>query len=381
MKKSLWAAIATLGLATLNPLAMAQDEMQADTADILEEGTEAEATAGEVDAAPQVIPYPDRLADEWYLAALVCTFCDTMVGQKVQIDREETVLKYYDRVLLQPSNGTGNLILLSEKERLDLTMIYDERSHRVLLVYYNEGDLPRVGESFATIWELYPTGGDQLLYGRAYQVSVFSDDGFDEDVTTGRWKARSSYFNLRRIQALLADVRVSTLDEDRRLYVPSNEVRISYDGAQALFRLGITEADLESAKADAVVQIKARAERVALYQTLVSTGDGLYAKGELDKALDQYLAASAIRPGEGLVYANMGAVHQMARRYPEAEQSYRLAADLTPNDPDILFNLGVVAEAQRQWSAAQEYYQRVIHLNPGDKEAQERLMVVEPMLR
>lgn len=351
------------------------DEVQATPPPAAAAGPAAEV----VSTVDPTLPYPERLQGEWYIPALTCAFCSGLVGQTVRIDRQETVVKYYDRALLLPAEGKGQLILRSEKELLDLNLVWKDGA--LILTYYDQGGLPRVGESFAHMWVFTPTANDKLLYGRSYSLSAFDDDAFIEDDAEARWRANPKWFDTQRLLALLGDVRVYTLNEDRRLYLPSNDVRVAYDGAQALFRVDLTQEDLDQGEAADLEALKKRAERVAVFRTLVSAGDELFARGDYEKALAQYQAANSVRPGEGVVFADIGAAYQMQRKYLEADRSYRIAADLAPGDADILFNLGVVAEAQRQWVRARDLYRQVLERRPDDSEAQERLNVVEPLAR
>lgn len=329
--------------------------------------------------APTPVPFPGKLTGEWFVPALTCAFCDSMVGQEIKLDQPKTILKYYDKVLLDPKAGSGVFVLKTEKVTFDLIVKVDEKAKRLVLLYFDGGELPRVGESFAHFYVIEPTGNDQLLYGESYSVNIYDEDAFIDDVESKTWRADPAYFDDVRVLALLEDVRVTTMDEDRRLFVPSQAVRVSLEGAFALFRLELSSEDLAQARRESVEDLRGRAERVALFRTLVASGDERYTQGDYDSAAAQYQAASSIRPGESIIYANLGAVYQMQKKYIEADRMYQIAVDLSPNNPDVLFNLGAIAEGQRQWSRAKSLYEQVLRLTPDDLQAQERIKVVSGM--
>lgn len=322
---------------------------------------------------------PHGLLDgEWYSAAVSCTFCDTVFGQEISVN-PRVLYKYADKALVDPDLKGGKMLLRAEKSLVDLKLI-QRKDGSLIFVLYNEGDLPRVGETFARVWHVSLTGNNKLLYGRAYSIYSFAPEAFDDTVGEGRYRARAEWLNLDKVEALVTDIRVSSLTSDRRMWVPTNDVRVSYEGATALVRLDLSPMDMNNATEDARKRISAKGDRENLYRTLVSSGDKHYGPTTCDTAMEQYQAASTIVPENALAYANLGACQQLKGKFAEAKRSYQTAIDLSLPDPDLYFNMAVVHEGTEEWATALVWYKKVLEMRPTDPEAQERMIVLTTKL-
>lgn len=323
------------------------------------------------------------LAGIWYDVAVECPFCLTFENQTLGLGQATAMLKYSDRIELTPTSKTGKLINRTqgtETVQRPFRLFVNSRKQQVIFIQYVEGDGERAAELYARVWVLTPMGGGKLLYGKRYQISAFSDDAFESRGKNG-YKAKDKYLPAERILVLLDDVRIASLNEQRRVYQPSDQVRFGLDGAVAYVREGLTAPDLAQAKQEAADRARERSSRETLYRTLVQKGDAAYAEDRYDDALNQYKAASAILPEAALVHANLGAVYQVQNKLPEAEAAYRLALELDPSDIDSIFNQGSLMEQQGRLTEALELYRQVQEKRPQDAEARDKVNKLSARLK
>lgn len=333
------------------------------------------APAARAQTAPDTIPAADdALGGLWYDVGLECAFCLTLDNQTLQLGQVSALFKYSDRLELSPSAKSGKTINRTQgTETLTRTLKYhfQVKRNQIVLIQYVEGDGDRASDLFARIWVLSPMANARILYGRRYQVNAFTEDAF-EPKTKG-YRAREKFLSPERILTILEDVRVYSLNEQRKTYQPSEQARIQLEGAVAYVREGIEERDVVMAKQEAAARTQERTSREALFRTLVQQGDQAYASERYDDALNQYKAASAILPELALVHADLGAVYQVQNKLPEAEAAYRLCLELDPTDIDSLFNLAMVLEQSDRLTDALELYKTVVEKRPQDSDARDRL--------
>lgn len=334
-------------------------------------------------APPPVAPPVDfannPLADEilaglWYDVAVECPFCLTFDKQSLVLGQTITILKYSDRLELTPASRSGRTITRTQgtdSTARTLKLYLQPRKKQVILIQYVEGDGERASDMFARIWVLNPMAGGHLLYGRRLQVSAFTEEAFEPRAKG--YRAREKYLPPERLLTILEDVRVYSLNENRKIYQAGDQARVTLDGAVAFVRENFGEADVALAHEEAVSQAQERTSRENLFRTLVQQGDQAYAAERYDDALNQYKAAGAILPEMSLVHADLGAVYLIQTRLPEAEAAFRMALELEPTDVDSLFNLAMVLEQSGRLTDAAAAYQDVLTKRPSDSEARERL--------
>ncbi len=310
----------------------------------------------------------------WYEVAVECPFCTSFVEQSLVMGQESTLVRFSDRLELGPALQSAQLVTRqpgAESVPRSARAFHLARKNQIVLIHYAEGSGARTSDLFARIWVLSPLGEGKLLYGRRYLVSAFSDEAFEAEAAG--YHGREKFLPTERLLAILEDVRVYSMNEGRKVYQPSPQVRVMHDGAVGFVREGITEQDVSAAKEQAKQLHRERASRETLFRTLVQQGDQAYAAGKYDEALSLFKAASTLLPEQALVHADLGAVYQVQNKLPEAEAAYRLALELEPEDLDTLFNLGRVLEQTSRLQEALELYRKVLERRPQDHEAKERI--------
>ncbi len=307
----------------------------------------------------------------WYELVLDCPFCLRFEEHTISLEDKATVLEFSDRLEVATAEGAAGLFSREGQEwsfqRAVLTRHRQEEDLVVLLYPFHEGE--RASDVYARVWVLTPMADGKVLFGPRYEVSVFSEDAFER--VEGGFRARVSFLPQAKIVANLDDVRVFSLNEKRRMYQPSPQVRFSLDGVACFIRESTSDADIARAYQEARRKAAQRENRLSLFRTLVRQGDEAYHAADYEDALNRYKAASAIMPEMAIVHADLGAVYQVQNRLMEAEGAYRLAIELEPGDADTRFNLAQVLEQQGRLEEALAMYRSVIELRPDDAEANE----------
>jgi Flp pilus assembly protein TadD len=95
-------------------------------------------------------------------------------------------------------------------------------------------------------------------------------------------------------------------------------------------------------------------------------GLGYYRQGRLAEALDQFNAASALRPEESrpFMYAGMSAMR--LGRLPEARRALENASSLQPSDDAVINNLAALYLQTREWERAADLLSGLAARNPSD---------------
>ncbi len=325
-------------------------------------------------AAPTAVQRQRALDGTWYEVVLDCPFCLRFEEHTISLDNKDTLLEFSDRLEVATGEGVAGFFTRRGSEWLHQPAVLTRhrREGDLVLVHYPVHEGERASDVYARIWVLTPMAGGKVLFGPRYVVSVFSGDAFQQ--VEGGFRAREDYLSRATLVANLDDVRVYSLNDTRRMYQPSPQVRISLDGVACYIRETTGEADIARAYEEARQQADRREKRVALFRTLVRQGDDAYHAADYEDALNRYKAASAIMPELPIVHADLGAVYQVQNRLMEAESAYRLAIELDPSDADSRFNLAQVLEQQGRIEDALVWYRAVLAMRPDDKEAHERVV-------
>lgn len=82
-------------------------------------------------------------------------------------------------------------------------------------------------------------------------------------------------------------------------------------------------------------------------------------------ALEYYRRALALRPGDGVVYRELGYHHYLAGDLPKAIEAYRTAATLKPDDSGLWSSLGGLYLASGDHARAAESFNRSLAIKPN----------------
>lgn len=331
-------------------------------------------------AGQEEAPAPKGLSGTWYEMTLDCPFCLSLEDQKIRLNDKETILHYGDRMEVAPDIEH---VAFFKRSGADWTSEAaqgrkNEKKKTFTVLQYAEHRGEHTSSVFARIWVLTALADAKILYGRKYLVNAFADEAFE--ATEAGYRAQASYLTADILLANLDDVRVYSLNETRKMYQPSDQVRFVLDGASCYVRENVEEADFARAH-DEVHEKKVQYDqRLDLFRTLVRQGDQAYHAADYEDALNRYKAASALLPEFSLVHADLGAVYQVQNKLPEAETAYRLAVELDPTDLDTRFNLAQVLEQQGRLAEALQLYRGVVEKRPNDAEANEHVVKLERKL-
>ncbi len=310
----------------------------------------------------------------WYELDLDCPFCLHFEEHTISLADKASILDFADRLEVSVQDGSAGFFTRRGSTWLMAPAVLTRHRHPedLVIIQYprNNGEL--ASDLYARVWVLTPMANGKILFGRRYLINAFAKDAFKQ-VDDGT-QPDPSFLPLSSLVANLDDVRVYSLNDKRRIYQPSPQVRISLDGAACFIREDTTDADIARAYQEARRQAEQRKKRLELFRTLVRQGDEAYHAADYEDALNRYKAASAIMPEMAIVHADLGAVYQVQNRLMEAEAAYRLAIELDPTDADSRFNLAQVFEQQGKLEEAFEMYRQVLKLNPDDREAKERVV-------
>jgi Ca-activated chloride channel family protein len=104
-------------------------------------------------------------------------------------------------------------------------------------------------------------------------------------------------------------------------------------------------------------------------------GNGLYARGKYDEALESYQQAEVLEPDATAIHFNLGNTQYRLGNYQEAARELELV--MTDKSPvrraDALYNLGNVAFRSGQLQPAIQAYKSALLENPDDLQAKQNL--------
>ena len=125
---------------------------------------------------------------------------------------------------------------------------------------------------------------------------------------------------------------------------------------------------------------QARQTYLQVLQIEPDNADGLHLLGMLegqfgsrDTAVALITRAIEVKPEEAMFHNNLGNVHFVANRLPEAERSYRRAVELDPARYDALNNLAVLLGRKGDKEGAERTFKALLEAAPGFTDARENL--------
>lgn len=100
------------------------------------------------------------------------------------------------------------------------------------------------------------------------------------------------------------------------------------------------------------------------FESHLNLGVCLHQLGDFDQAIEQYKAALAIDPQNGVAIANLGAAYDSHGNYYDAIRMYKTALEVGANQPMVLVNLGTTYIKQNRLQAAMETLRAAVKQDP-----------------
>ena len=98
-------------------------------------------------------------------------------------------------------------------------------------------------------------------------------------------------------------------------------------------------------------------------------GAVLQGLGQIDRSIDAYKKAIAIKPDDADAYYNIGVTLQDQGKLEEAIEAYNNALAIKPDDADAYYNMGVTLKDQGKLEEAIEAYNKTLAIKPDFAEA------------
>jgi tetratricopeptide (TPR) repeat protein len=98
-------------------------------------------------------------------------------------------------------------------------------------------------------------------------------------------------------------------------------------------------------------------------------GKAYEARGQDNKAAEEYRVAAQTEPGNVNAYLLLGELHLRSMRYEQAVQSFKEALEHSPSDPDAHYGLGIGYFELRQPDGAIEHLQKALQVLPNSPDA------------
>jgi tetratricopeptide (TPR) repeat protein len=95
----------------------------------------------------------------------------------------------------------------------------------------------------------------------------------------------------------------------------------------------------------------------------------LHVEGDLDGAVDAYLAVLELDPQNKFAFYNLGLIDQTRGEVASAENRYRLTLNVDPEYQPALFNLAILRTAMGDHLEAIDLYRRLVAIDDGNASA------------
>jgi Flp pilus assembly protein TadD len=106
-------------------------------------------------------------------------------------------------------------------------------------------------------------------------------------------------------------------------------------------------------------------------------GDAALASGDYQRALAEYGKAQELKPGDPVVWRDLGVGYTRLRDYSKAIEQFRRSLASRPRQPQVLVELGFALMQQGALDSASAAYRQAIAINPWEPAAYANLGVVE----
>ena len=332
----------------------------------LNQVVEREEVKVEVEAEPERI----GISGNWYLVDGDCLYCDTVLGQNLDVQDGLVMRQFFDHLQINPDAATGKMVFPSEGTNRPL-LVQRDGDHVVVFMYaIDEGE--RTTPTFCTVWDLQWLLRDKrLLYGRRYTVDAYQLFAFTQ--WERGYKADETFLPVAQLRTFLDLDLVHDLDADDKTFPVGEKAVLTYLGSAAFVRSDFDPEpyeDLQARLFKARVELE---EREAEREGSMTDGVEAFENGDYERCLELLLRAGELGEDSLDYHFYLGASYQGTKRYDEAIGQYRLVLATDPMDTVTRYNLGRILEKLGRYKEAIHEYRVVLKHDPEDEEARDRM--------
>lgn len=120
---------------------------------------------------------------------------------------------------------------------------------------------------------------------------------------------------------------------------------------------------------------------VTTAEEAIARAQGALAKGDLDRALFEYIRALDVDPGNAEALNRIGAIHVRKGSDELAEKAYRMALEGNPNLEEAQVGLGSLLMRDRNYAEARQHLEAAVRLNARSAAALNALGVLDDLQR
>ena len=321
----------------------------------------------EVEAEPERI----GISGNWFHVEVECTYCDTVLGQNLEVQDALIMRQFFDHLQIDPSQDAGKMVYPSEGNNRPFAIQRD--GDRVIVYMYGIDEGERTTPLYCTVWDLHWLLRDKkLLYGRRYTVDAYQLFAFG--TWEKGWKADETFLPVEQLRTFLDLDLVRRLDEDDSRFPVGEKAVLNYLGGIAFVRSDFeTEPfeDLQNRLFKEKVQAEERSQ-----ERVESLDRGIEAFDDRDYEAAAALLLRAGELGEDSLdyHFYLGGSYQGAKRYEEAMDQYRIVLALDPMDTVTRYNLGRILEKLGRYKESLHEYQVILKHDPDDDEVKDRML-------
>ncbi|HCP47060.1 MAG TPA: hypothetical protein DIU15_13525 [Deltaproteobacteria bacterium] len=319
----------------------------------------------------ELAPEPRRYGNSgnWYEVPVECPSCDSLLGQTFGIEDPLVMREFFDFIQISSDRTDGKFYLPSEGESRPLGI--KDRGSRVTIWGYVTEKGTRLTDTYATLWQVHRKAENGLLYGRKYEVQVWTSDAYTE--TKDGYEAKQSFLSSSKLLSYvdLAPVKALTVEDNR--FQVGESARVNFVGYAAFVRSDIDKEAVAKAQEALRAQAEADAKRLRDQQEWFKKGERYLDDREWDDARTAFLKARDLGLETLDLRFYLGFTYQKGGDFASAIKEYRAILESDPRDTDVRYNLARIYEKQKSWDEAIKEYQAILKFNPDDQGARDRL--------
>jgi len=320
-------------------------------------------------------PEPKRygVSGHWFVVEADCSSCETLLGQKLQIEESDVMRQFFDYVEIDSKRTGGSFVYPTSSTKLPLGVT--NSSGRVVIWQHVIETGSRLTDTYATVWDMEVKAEDGLLYGRKYSVQAWTEDAY-EDWEKG-YKAKTSFMDSKKIKSIIALKPVKDLTVEESRFQVGEDARISFIGYAAMVRSDVSQEAIAGEQEKLKAAAEAEKKRVRDQKEFFKKGQGLMDDKEWSDAITAFERARALGLDNLDLLYNLGYSYYKLKDYDSAKKEYEALLSVDPRDTDVRYNLARIFEKEKDFNAAIKEYQAILKFNPDDAAARDRLDIVK----